>query len=172
MFILEQFSKHSPSSCSAQYFGFLSVASLTNYWVFISNWKRRDTSTNFNACHTTSQPPRTVHWTVHWFGWSTFGACFVNFDFINIKNWTVLKLKIVTKNELPVKHVNIMPRNRLPRVMNYCYPTGRKNHGRPLKRLLDTWDRNGTTIGPTPWQIDDDDDDELPLNARNVKLSL
>jgi len=35
-------------------------------------------------------------------------------------------------------HVNRMPRNRLPRVMkNYC-PTGRRNHGRPLKRLLDT----------------------------------
>jgi hypothetical protein len=32
-------------------------------------------------------------------------------------------------------------------------PTGRRNHGRPLKRLLDTWDRNGSTIGPTPWQI-------------------
>jgi hypothetical protein len=29
----------------------------------------------------------------------------------------------------------------------------------PLKRLLDTWDRNGSTSGPTPWQIDDDDDD-------------
>jgi hypothetical protein len=23
---------------------------------------------------------------------------------------------------------------------------------------LDTWDRNGSTSGPTPWQIDDDDD--------------
>jgi hypothetical protein len=32
-----------------------------------------------------------------------------------------------------------------------------------LKRLLDTWDRNESTSGPTPWQIyndDDDDDDE------------
>jgi hypothetical protein len=27
-----------------------------------------------------------------------------------------------------------------------------------LKRLLDTWDRNGSTSGLTPWQIDDDDD--------------
>jgi len=25
-------------------------------------------------------------------------------------------------------------------------------------RLLDTWDRNGSTSGPTPWQIYDDDD--------------
>jgi len=28
--------------------------------------------------------------------------------------------------------------DRLPRVMKYHSPTGRRNHGRPLKRLLDT----------------------------------
>jgi len=28
-----------------------------------------------------------------------------------------------------------------------------RNHGRPLKRLLDTWDRNGSTSGPTPWHV-------------------
>ena len=44
--------------------------------------------------------------------------------------------------------------------MKYYSPTGRRNHGRPLKRLLDTWDRNGSTSGPTPWQIYDDDDDD------------
>ena len=50
---------------------------------------------------------------------------------------------------------------------HYC-PTGRRNHGRTLKRLLDTWDRNGSTSGPIPWKIyddddggDDDDDDKL-----------
>jgi len=37
-----------------------------------------------------------------------------------------------------IQHVNIMSRNRLPRVMKYYSPTGRRNHGRPLKRLLDT----------------------------------
>ena len=37
-----------------------------------------------------------------------------------------------------IQHVNRMPRNRLPRVMKHYSPTGRKNHGRPLKRLLDT----------------------------------
>ena len=37
-----------------------------------------------------------------------------------------------------VQHVNRMPRNRLPRVMKHYSPTGRRNHGRPLKRLLDT----------------------------------
>jgi hypothetical protein len=41
--------------------------------------------------------------------------------------------------------------------MKHYSPTGRRNHGRLLKRLLDTWDRNGTS-GPTPWQIHDDDD--------------
>ena len=58
------------------------------------------------------------------------------------------------------KHVNRIPRNRLPRVIKYCSPTGRRNHGRPLKRLLDTWDRNGSTSNPTPWQTYDDDDDD------------
>ena len=57
-------------------------------------------------------------------------------------------------------HVNRMPRNRLPRVNKHYSPTGRRNHGRPLKRLLDTWDRNGSKSGPTPWQIHDDDDDD------------
>jgi hypothetical protein len=31
-----------------------------------------------------------------------------------------------------------MPRNRLPRVKKYYSTTGRRNHGRPLIRLLDT----------------------------------
>ena len=57
------------------------------------------------------------------------------------------------------QHVNWMPRNKLPRVMKYCSPTGRRNHGRTLKRLLVTWDWNGLTIGPAPWRIYDDDDD-------------
>jgi hypothetical protein len=34
--------------------------------------------------------------------------------------------------------VNRMPHNRLPRVMKHYSPPGRRNHGRPLKRLLDT----------------------------------
>ena len=60
-----------------------------------------------------------------------------------------------------------MPQNRLPRVMKHYYPAGRKNHGRPLKRLLDTRDRNGSTSGPTAWQIYDDDDDDDDVNERN-----
>jgi hypothetical protein len=36
-----------------------------------------------------------------------------------------------------IQHVNRMHRNRSPRVMTQYYPTGRRNYGRPLKRLLD-----------------------------------
>jgi len=48
-----------------------------------------------------------------------------------------------------IKHVNRMPRNRLPRVMKHYSPNNGRNHGRPLNRLLDTLDRNGSTSGPT-----------------------
>jgi hypothetical protein len=44
--------------------------------------------------------------------------------------------------------------------MKHYFPTGRRNYGRPLKRILDTWDWNGSTSGTTLWQIYDDDDDE------------
>ena len=37
-----------------------------------------------------------------------------------------------------IQHVNRMPRDRLPRIMKRYSPTGRRNRGRPLKRLLDT----------------------------------
>ena len=37
-----------------------------------------------------------------------------------------------------IQPVNRMPRNRLPRVIKHYFPTGRRNYGRPLKRLLDT----------------------------------
>ena len=49
-----------------------------------------------------------------------------------------------------IEHVNRMPGKRLPRVMKHYSPTGRRNHARPLKRLLDTSDRNGSTSGSTP----------------------
>jgi hypothetical protein len=58
-------------------------------------------------------------------------------------------------------------------VMKHYSPTGRRNYGRPLKRLLDTWDRNGSTSGPTPWQIYDDDDDYdygLIADATNIQF--
>ena len=37
-----------------------------------------------------------------------------------------------------IQHVHRMSRNRLPRVMKYYSPTGRRKHGRPLKRFLNT----------------------------------
>jgi len=37
-----------------------------------------------------------------------------------------------------IQHVNRMPRERLPRIMKHYSPTGRRNRGRLLKRLLDT----------------------------------
>jgi len=37
-----------------------------------------------------------------------------------------------------IQHVKRMPRNRLPRVTKHYCPTGRRNHGRPLKKLLGT----------------------------------
>jgi len=55
----------------------------------------------------------------------------------------------------------------------YYSPTGIRNHGRPLKRLLDTWDRNGSTSGPTPRKIYDDDDDILYWsNRQHFRLIL
>ena len=73
-----------------------------------------------------------------------------------IKNNTNLD-KLLEYKRNWIQHVNRMPRNRLPRVVKHYSPTGRRNHGTPLKRLLDTWDRNESTSGPTPWQIYDDD---------------
>jgi hypothetical protein len=35
-----------------------------------------------------------------------------------------------------IEHVNRMPRNRLSWIIKNCKPKGRKNQGRPMKRLL------------------------------------
>jgi len=65
-----------------------------------------------------------------------------NFCFKRHRSWPVLR------------KYTYQSRNRLLRVMKYYSPTGRRNHGsRPLKRLLDTWDRNGSTNGPIPCKI-------------------
>jgi hypothetical protein len=37
-----------------------------------------------------------------------------------------------------IQHVNRMPRNRLPTLIRNYTPTGRRNQGISLKRLLDT----------------------------------
>jgi len=67
-------------------------------------------------------------------------------------NWTYYKTNAQITKELKItpileklleykrkwiQHVNRMPQNRLPRVIKRYSPTGRRNYGRPLKRLLD-----------------------------------
>jgi len=34
-------------------------------------------------------------------------------------------------------------------VTTNCRPVGRREEGRPLERLLDAWDQNPSTSGPT-----------------------
>ena len=51
---------------------------------------------------------------------------------------TLILDKLLEFNRNWIQHVNRMTRNRLPRVMKHYSPTGRRNQGRPLKRLLDT----------------------------------
>jgi hypothetical protein len=51
---------------------------------------------------------------------------------------TLILDKLLEYKSRWIQHVNRMPRNRLPRVMKYYCPTGRRNRDRPLKRLLDT----------------------------------
>ena len=58
-------------------------------------------------------------------------------------NYKALKITPILDKSLEYKrnwiqHVNRMPHNRVHRVMKHYFPTGRRNHGRPLKRLLDT----------------------------------
>jgi len=60
-----------------------------------------------------------------------------NAQFANDLKITPILDKLLEYKRIWIQHVNRMPRNRLPRVMKYCSPTGRRNHGRPLKRLLD-----------------------------------
>jgi hypothetical protein len=56
--------------------------------------------------------------------------------------------------------------------MKHYSPTGRRNRGRPLKRLLDTWDRHGSTSRLTPWQTYDDDDKYPPFRNLDLYSSL
>jgi hypothetical protein len=54
-----------------------------------------------------------------------------------LKITTILDILLEYKRNW-IQRVTRMPRNRLPRVMKHYSPTGRRNYGRPLKRLLDT----------------------------------
>ena len=70
---------------------------------------------------------------------------------LDIRNFVLVLIRIGTELEITpvldklleykrnwIQHVNRMPRNRLPRIMKHYSPFGRRNCGRPLKRLLDT----------------------------------
>ena len=44
---------------------------------------------------------------------------------------TLILNKLLEYKRNWIQHVNRMPRNRLPRVMKHCFPTGRRIYGRP-----------------------------------------
>jgi hypothetical protein len=64
-------------------------------------------------------------------------ACRINKEIAKKLKITPVLDKLLEYMRNWIQHVNRMPRNRLPKVMKHS-PTGRRNHGRPLKRLLDT----------------------------------
>ena len=55
----------------------------------------------------------------------------------NLKKTPILEELLGYKRNR-IQHINRMPRSRLPKVMKNYFPTGRRNYGRPLNRLLDT----------------------------------
>jgi hypothetical protein len=56
----------------------------------------------------------------------------------NVQIAQELKITPILDKLLDYKRNWIQHVNRLPRVMKHYSPIGRRNHGRPLKRLLDT----------------------------------
>jgi hypothetical protein len=52
-------------------------------------------------------------------------------------NITPILDKLLEYKRKWIQHVSRMPPNRLPRVMTHFSATGRRNDGRPLKRLLE-----------------------------------
>jgi hypothetical protein len=56
----------------------------------------------------------------------------------NAQNTKELKKTPILDKLLEYKRSWVQHVNRLPRVMKHYSPTGRRNHGRPLKRLMDT----------------------------------
>ena len=49
-----------------------------------------------------------------------------------------------------LQRVNWMPGISLVRILRNWRPTDGRNRGRPVKKLLDAWDRNWSSGGPTP----------------------
>ena len=67
----------------------------------------------------------------------TWTDCKTNTQITKVLKITPILDKLLEYKRKWIQHVNRMPRNRLPRVMKHYSPTGRRNHGRPLTRLLD-----------------------------------
>jgi len=59
-----------------------------------------------------------------------------------------------------LQHINRMPHNRLLWILKHYRSKGRRNLGRPLKRLLDMRDSNGSTSDLTPCLHDDDEEED------------
>jgi hypothetical protein len=65
-----------------------------------------------------------------------------------------------------------MPRSRLPDLLTECAPRGITNQGRPLKRLLEKWDRNRPAVAYFPqsemwwWWLNGEI--ELPPSDTNI----
>jgi len=68
----------------------------------------------------------------------TWTDCRTNEQIAKKLNITPILEKLLEYKRSWIQHVNRRRRNRLPRVMKYYSPTGRRNHGRTLKRLLYT----------------------------------
>jgi hypothetical protein len=49
-----------------------------------------------------------------------------------------------------IQHINRMPRSRLLNSLTKYAPRDIRNHGRPLKRLLEEWDRNRPQVAYFP----------------------
>jgi hypothetical protein len=104
-------------------------------WTFKAKDTRRITAAEMKLMRTTGYTP----------------ACYkTNTQIAKDLKITPILDKLLKYKRNWIQHVNRMPRNRLPGVMKHYSPTGRRNYGRPLKRLLDTWNRNWSTSGPNP----------------------
>jgi hypothetical protein len=60
-----------------------------------------------------------------------------NEEIINELKVTSILDKITNYKRDWIKHINRMPRSRLPNLLTKYAPRGIRNHGRPLKRLLE-----------------------------------
>jgi len=68
----------------------------------------------------------------------TWADCKTNAQIAKELKITQVLGKVLEYKRNWIQHVNRMHRYRLPRVMKHNPPIGRTNHGRTLKRLLDT----------------------------------